>query len=119
MARNSVKRDRKNSSETHQDGLEASDPTDLTQLSLRVAFRQFRPNLEAKVLTKRQKPFRVLSDRVSGNIIHSAGPWRTSGGIWAATSWDRDEWDIVLEDHAIYRIYLTPSKNWFVCGSYD
>lgn len=99
--------------------LEASDPKSTDQYPLRVVFRHFRPNLEVRVITKNHDPVRVISARVSGSVVHSAGPWRTSGGIWAATSWDRDEWDVVLEDQAMYRIYLTPSKKWFLCGSYD
>lgn len=86
---------------------------------LRLAFRYFRPPLEAKVDLKNYAPVRVISSQVSGKVIHSAGPWRTSGGLWAASSWDRDEWDLVLEDQAVYRIYLTPARRWFLCGSYD
>lgn len=86
---------------------------------LRVALRYFRPPLAAQVATRHQTPQRVTSDRVRGEVIHSAGPWRSSGDWWADTSWARDEWDVVLEDRAVYRIYLTDTKKWFLHGSYD
>ena len=61
---------------------------------------------------------RLLSERVSGDIVQSAGPWRTSGDWWTDTAWNRDEWDVVLEDRAVYRVYLS-AKQWFLGGSYD
>ena len=64
-------------------------------------------------------PRRIASERISGAVIQAAGPWRTSGEWWADTSWTRDEWDVALESQAAYRIYLTPSQEWFVEGSYD
>jgi hypothetical protein len=39
--------------------------------------------------------------------------------LWADASWERDEWDIVLEDRAAYQIYLTAANRWFLNGSYD
>jgi protein ImuB len=63
-------------------------------------------------------PKRILSDRVSGIVVQAAGPWRTSGEWWTDTAWDRDEWDVVLEDSAIYRLYVAADQ-WFLDGSYD
>jgi protein ImuB len=86
---------------------------------LRLALRYFRPPLAARVTIQNSIPRRVQSDRISGVVIQSAGPWRSSGGLWADSLWERDEWDVVLEDRAIYQIYLTPANHWFLNGSYD
>ncbi len=98
---------------------EPAEPAAPKSRPLRVALRYFRPPLAAQVVTRHQTPRNVTSDRVRGEVIHSAGPWRSSGDWWADTSWARDEWDVVLEDRAIYRIYLTDTRKWFVHGSYD
>jgi protein ImuB len=86
---------------------------------LRVALRYFRPPVAAQVTMRDQTPRRVISERVRGTVIHSAGPWRSSGDWWTDTHWSRDEWDIVLEDRAVYRIYLTSTQTWFLNGTYD
>ncbi len=86
---------------------------------LRLALRYFRPPLAARVLLQNSIPRRLVSERISGAVIQSAGPWRSSGEWWADTAWERDEWDVVLEDRAVYRIYLTRVNQWFLDGSYD
>jgi protein ImuB len=86
---------------------------------LRLALRYFRPPLAARVTIENSIPRRVISERIYGAVIQSAGPWRNSGGLWADELWERDEWDIVLEDRAVYHIYLTATNRWFLNGSYD
>jgi hypothetical protein len=84
-----------------------------------------------------------------GAVATSAGPWRTSGAWWkgeasgteekrtlsasvprcvAGTevtrskegSWDRDEWDVLLEDGATYRLFRQrDGDHWFVDGVVD
>ena len=98
---------------------EATDAIAPKSVPLRLAFRYFRPALEARVDLHHYVPTRISSPQVTGRIIQSAGPWRASGGLYVAASWDRDEWDVVLEDQAVYRIYLIPDRRWFLCGSYD
>jgi protein ImuB len=98
---------------------EPSDPAASERFRLRIAFRHFRPSIKARVIVQRHTPIRVLSERVSGHVVQSAGPWRTSGGLWAASSWNRDEWDVLLDDRALYRIYFVPGNQWFLCGGYD
>lgn len=98
---------------------EPAEPAEPKSRPLKVALRYFRPPLAARVDTRNQTPRRVTSDRITGEVVHSAGPWRSSGDWWADTSWARDEWDVVLEDRAVYRIYLTDTKKWFLHGSYD
>jgi protein ImuB len=98
---------------------EPAEPAVSKSRPLRVALRYFRPPLAAQVTMRNNSPRRVVSERVRGAVIHSAGPWRSSGDWWTDTAWTRDEWDIVLEDRAVYRIYLTTTQKWFLHGSYD
>jgi protein ImuB len=94
------------------------EPKDAAPRVLHLALRYFRPPLAARVDIDRGILRRVASSRVSGRVLECAGPWRTSGDWWTDTVWSRDEWDVVLEDRAIYRLYLT-SDQWFIDGSYD
>lgn len=100
----------------------AFDPSTLKgagQDEQRLAFRYFRPPLTAHVTLRDYRLQRIASERVTGEIVQSAGPWRTSGDWWTSrTAWQRNEWDIVLEDRAVYRIYCT-SGRWFLEGNYD
>jgi protein ImuB len=85
----------------------------------RLAFRYFTPVLKARVEIDSGMPRRVFAQPVHGNVLHAAGPWRTSGDWWRE-AWDRDEWDIALNDGGLYRIYLDrPVERWFVEGAYD
>ncbi|MEP6538617.1 MAG: hypothetical protein ABJF23_24980 [Bryobacteraceae bacterium] len=93
-------------------------PETIAEAPLHLALRYFRPPLAARVTLHSGMPQHILSDRISGVVIQAAGPWRTSGEWWAETAWDRDEWDIVLQDRAIYRLYLAANR-WFLDGSYD
>jgi protein ImuB len=53
-------------------------------------------------------------------VVSVAGPWRTTGDWWRDTAWARDEWDVGLEDGALYRVYREHGTNeWFVEGAYD
>lgn len=97
---------------------EPSTLKDSARPNLRLAIRYFRPPLMARIIVHEGRLRRLLSERVSGDIVQSAGPWRTSGDWWTATAWNRDEWDVVLEDRAVYRVYLS-AKQWFLDGSYD
>jgi protein ImuB len=80
-------------------------------------FRFFRPPLPATVALDRNRPIRITASGIHGKVLNAAGPWRTSGDWWAATVWNRDEWDIALTNGALYRIYSDP--HWFIEGSYD
>lgn len=98
---------------------EPSAPNGPRREERRLAFRCFRPPLIARVTLRDNRLRRIASERVSGEIVQAAGPWRTSGDWWTSRmAWHRDEWDIVLEDRAVYRIYYTCGQ-WFLEGSYD
>ncbi|HEY7302775.1 MAG TPA: hypothetical protein VH601_01570 [Bryobacteraceae bacterium] len=87
---------------------------------LRLVMRLFRPALHARVHVVEYAPKDVLASGVRGNVVRSAGPWKTSGEWWAATAWSREEWDVALDDGALYRIYQeSKSREWYVYGVYD
>lgn len=87
----------------------------------RLAFRCFIPALKARVELREGMPRRLDAERgIYGNVVQAAGPWRTSGDWWREDKWDRDEWDVGLNNGAVYRIYLErPAERWLVEGAYD
>jgi protein ImuB len=87
----------------------------------RLAFRCFIPVLKARVELRDGMPKRLDAERgIYGNVVQAAGPWRTSGDWWREDKWDRDEWDVGLNNGAVYRIYLErPGERWLVEGAYD
>jgi protein ImuB len=84
-----------------------------------LAFRYFKPALQAKVELDNNRPTRLTAPGIYGRILSAAGPWRTSGEWWTLTPWNRDEWDVALSDGALYRIYREPDGRWQVEGAYD
>lgn len=87
---------------------------------LLLAMRLFRPALHARVHVVAYAPKDITASGVCGSVIRSAGPWKTSGEWWASTAWSREEWDVALEDGALYRIYQeSKSGEWYVHGIYD
>jgi protein ImuB len=87
---------------------------------LRLACRLYRPPLAATVRIMRERPVAIRSAMLTGTIQNAAGPWRTSGEWWAETRWARDEWDVALDDGALYRIFRDlDSARWFVDAMYD
>ena len=87
----------------------------------RLAFRSFTPVLRARVELREGMPRRLDAERgIYGNVTNVAGPWRTSGDWWRPDLWDRDEWDMALNNGAVYRVYLEKrDERWFVQGAYD
>jgi len=81
------------------------------------------------------RPERVTADRrgfAGGTVLACAGPWRTSGDWWnldtgksevrsrKSEAWDRDEWDVSLNDGAVYRIFHDrASDGWFIDAIVD
>ena len=87
---------------------------------VRLAFRYFRPPLEARVeLAEEGVPKRIFATGVWGAVVQVAGPWRASGEWWNGDEqWARQEWDVALNDGAIYRLFAA-AQRWFVEGTYD
>jgi protein ImuB len=85
--------------------------------------RRFRPPVAVRVTLARGRPVRMAIDRQGmpgGTVVQAAGPWRTSGGWWGDTPWDRDEWDVAFRNGAACRIsHDRLSGVWFLEGVFD
>ena len=85
-----------------------------------LAFRYFRPPLEARVELEAGVPKHLSTKMFRGQIVQIAGPWRTSGDWWRPDFWSSDEWDLRLSDGALYRLARNrAAQQWFVEGVYD
>lgn len=85
-----------------------------------LAFRHFRPPLQAQVRIEAGYPRHIRTKLFRGRIVQLAGPWRTSGDWWRPDAWNRDEYDLALDDGALYRLCKDRStEQWFVEGVYD
>jgi protein ImuB len=87
-----------------------SDPADANRGQTPwMCLRRFRLPISARVTVEQHAPVRVVPAArglPGGQVVARAGPWRTSGGWWAADrrTWDRDEWDVELADGGVYRL---------------
>jgi protein ImuB len=96
------------------------------QMSAVIALRLFRPPLGASVTLREAKPVRMRClerEDIAGEILWTAGPWRSSGGWSEQESWSREEWDIAMPAETglvLYRLVQDKlSGNWFLEGTYD
>jgi hypothetical protein len=111
---------------------EIRDPT--SSASLKSALRRFRFPIPTRVTVSEGRPVRVQTDRqgfTSGAIVQAAGPWRTSGNWWdtpgprqkgesGSAAWDRDEWDVAMNDGTVYRLVVEREVGqWFLEGVID
>ncbi|HET9028793.1 MAG TPA: DNA polymerase Y family protein [Candidatus Aquilonibacter sp.] len=69
--------------------------------------------VEVDVTVTRGEPAAINGER----IVQCAGPWRIEEG-WFGPAISRDEYDVVLEDGSVRRIYRQGSR-WYVRGTYD
>jgi protein ImuB len=90
------------------------------------ALRIFRPPVPVRVNQQNGKPSHISAMKqgeISGDVLWSAGPWRSSGDWWEQDAWMRDEWDIALREHtsiALYRlVHDLFGGKWMLEGSYD
>ncbi len=111
-----------------------------------LAMRIFRPARRLQVDLFEGKPAGMTAEiqqrgqeKLQGEIVWAAGPWRSSGDWWTENgkeeitqidtgSWDREEWDVALAKDssktdgsvALYRIYRDlATGQWFADASYD
>ena len=95
------------------------------KMSAVIALRIFRPPLSASVTLCEAKPvhMRCLQPDIAGDIVWTAGPWRSSGDWSEQEGWSREEWDIAIaagDRLALYRLVQDKQGgNWFVEGMYD
>jgi protein ImuB len=112
-----------------------------TKMSAVIALRLFRPPLGAIVTVREAKPVRIRClerEDIAGEIVWTAGPWRSSGDWSEQEGWSREEWDIAMSscqlpvpscqsnkrerttELMLYRLVQDKlSGNWFVEGTYD
>ena len=81
----------------------------------------FRPALAARVTTQGGRPATVATGAIYGRVAECGGPWRGTGGWWDPQQrWTRDEWEVLLSDGGVYRLYRDlRDEEWFVDGIYD
>ena len=96
------------------------------QMSAVIALRLFRPPLGASVVLREAKPVRMRClerEDIAGEILWTAGPWRSSGDWSEQEGWSREEWDIAVPAETglvLYRLVQDKlSGNWFLEGTYD
>ena len=91
-----------------------------------IALRLFRPPLRAIVNVRESKPvgLKCLHHKeITGEIVWTAGPWRSSGDWFEQEGWSREEWDIAMpaeNEVILYRLVEDKlSRNWWLEGTYD
>jgi protein ImuB len=96
------------------------------KMSAVIALRLFRPSLGASVTLREAKPVRMRClerEDIAGEIVWTAGPWRSSGDWSEQEGWSREEWDIAVPAETglvLYRLVQDKlSGNWFLEGMYD
>jgi protein ImuB len=90
------------------------------------ALRIFRPPINVAVIMQDGKPAHITCSKnkeMEGEILWTAGPWRSSGDWWEHEGWARDEWDIAVQKEsgiALYRLVRNRlNGKWVLEGSYD
>jgi protein ImuB len=96
------------------------------RMSAVIALRLFRPPLRAVISMREGKPVRLRCPQrvdITGEIVWTAGPWRSSGDWSEQEGWSREEWDIAMPAESGFVLYrLVQDKlnaKWFVEGTYD
>ena len=96
------------------------------KMSAVIALRLFRPPLRAIVNVRDGKPvyLKCLQHTdITGEIVWTAGPWRSSGDWSEQEGWSREEWDIAVpteNEVILYRLVEDKfSRNWWLEGTYD
>ena len=91
-----------------------------------IALRFFRPPLRVAVALREGKPVQMTCPErkdVSGEIVWTAGPWRSSGDWSEQEGWSREEWDIAVAGNSELVLYrLVQDKlagKWLLEGMYD
>ena len=86
-----------------------------------LALRRLRPPRPVTVDVHDGRPARV-NDPAARTlaVVTCAGPWRISGDWWDVHVWARDEWDVALTDHTVWRLTHNRLTNtWTLDAVYD
>jgi protein ImuB len=86
-----------------------------------LAVRALRPPLPAEVRVRAGRPAWVRSALAHGEVVHCAGPWRASGGWWAAERrFAFDSFDVATSDGLLVRLrYDRTRRSWEIDALYD
>jgi len=89
--------------------------------SPRLAVRALRPPIPAQVRIGAGGPIAIRSAVTSGAIVHSSGPWRTTGGWWSENNrYALDHYDIQVSDGVVARLCFDwIERSWRVDALYD
>lgn len=95
--------------------------TPVAPRSAALAVRNLRPALPARVRLRGNQPAWVASPLAQGDVVHCAGPWRTSGGWWSDESrFAFDHFDVALDSGLLLRLrYDHCGRRWEIDGIYD
>ena len=92
-----------------------------SQRNPRLTLRALRPPLRAEVRIERGSPVFLRSAVSQGEVLSSAGPWRTTGHWWSkSTHFAVDHYDVQMSDGSVLRLCFDwRTKWWQVDGLYD
>ena len=83
-----------------------------------VKLRRFRSAVAAAVFLADNKPAHLRSAEMQGEVVECNGPFHSSGNWWDEKSWARAEWDVQLENGALFRSHGR-GEQWQLDGIYD
>jgi protein ImuB len=91
------------------------------KMSVVIALRLFRPPLGASVTLREAKPVRLRClerEDIAGEIVWTAGPWRSSGDWSEQEGWSREEWDIAVSAESSCQLPVVSSQPQLTTGSW-
>jgi protein ImuB len=91
------------------------------KMSAVIALRLFRPPLGASVTLREAKPVRlrcIEREDIAGEIVWTAGPWRSSGDWSEQEGWSREEWDIAVSAESSCQLSVVSSQSQLTTGSW-
>ena len=86
-----------------------------------LASRALRPPVPARVQLRGNRPVWVESPVIQGDVLHCAGPWRTTGGWWAPEErFAFDCYDVQTSDGGVARLRFDHVRRcWQIDALYD
>jgi protein ImuB len=86
-----------------------------------LAIRALRPPLAAEVRLRAGRPVWIRSPLANGDVVHCAGPWRTTGGWWTeGRRFAFDAFDVATGDGQLFRLrYDHLRRTWEIDALYD
>jgi protein ImuB len=77
---------------------------------------RFRPPIPVEIVLNDIQPAFLYSNRFTGPIKRTGGPWMLRGNWWKKSHWTREEWDAETDD-GVYRL-VHDEEGWFLDGIY-